>query len=165
MPGAPNLATPIRSIITKYLAYSNIGGILFKGLITTLFRHSFKSPPSSSDCCRTRRYINRGTKSIFNSASLCFIKRYLLGLRYLIWLYNTKWWIVGLNKYLLAKNNIKNFLNIFFSNFCIPPLVSGWLVNCRRYRQLCFRQLNQEYLFPYLDKNCLYGKYLFIESL
>jgi len=34
-----------------------------------------------------------------------------------------------------------------------------------RYRQLCFRQLNQEYLFPYLDKNCLYGKYLFIESL
>ena len=39
------------------------------------------------------------------------------------------------------------------------------LVNCRRYRQLRFRQLNQEYLFPYLDKNCLYGKYLFIESL
>ena len=29
----------------------------------------------------------------------------------------------------------------------------------------CFCQLNQEYLLPYLDKNCLYGKYLFIESL
>ena len=73
-----------------------------------------KSLKCSSDCCRTRRHINRGTESIFNFASLCFIKRYLLGLRYLIWLYNTKWWIVNLNKYLLAKNNIKNFLNIFF---------------------------------------------------
>ena len=57
------------------------------------------------------------------------LKGYLLGLRYLIWLYNTNWWIVGLNKYLLAKNNIKKFLNIFFKFLypasCFRSLVKG----------------------------------------